>query len=271
VAAGLGGKAGLGGAAGRQGAGPGVSFRGTRAGAGAAESGPVIEIAHLSKRYRRRAVVDDVSFRAVAGRVTALVGPNGAGKSSVLRVLLGLDRADAGTAAIGGRRYRELESPMRTVGAMVDGAGALPERRAADHLGWIARSQGIGRRRVREMLEMAGLDGRKRVGTFSLGMRQRLSLATALLGEPEVLILDEPANGLDPAWLRRLREIVAGHAKNGGTVLVASHLMAQTAETADDVVVLRAGRKIAEGPIATITAGHGSLEDAFLALTGAIS
>jgi ABC-2 type transport system ATP-binding protein len=236
-----------------------------------AEGGPVIETAHLSKRYRGRAVVDDVSFTARAGRVTALVGPNGAGKSSVLRMLLGLDRADGGSAVIGGRRYRELDTPMRTVGAIVDGAGSLPERRAADHLGWIARSQGIGRRRVREMLEMVELDGRKRVGTFSLGMRQRLNLATALLGEPEVLILDEPANGLDPAWLRRLRELIAEHARGGGTVLVSSHLMAQTAETADDVVVLCAGRKVADGPIATVAAGHGSLEDAFLALTGAIS
>jgi ABC-2 type transport system ATP-binding protein len=231
----------------------------------------VIEVAHLSKRYRGRAVVDDVSFRAAAGRVTALVGPNGAGKPSVLRMLPGLDRAGAGTAVIGGRRYRELDPPMRTVGAMVDGAGALPERRAAAHLGWVARSQGIGRRRVREVLEMAEPDGRKRVGTFSLGMRQRLNLATALLGEPEVLILDEPANGLDPAWLRRLRDLIAAHAKGGGTVLVAGHLMAQPAETADDVVVLRAGRKVADGPIGTITAGHGSLEEAFLALTGAPS
>ncbi len=230
----------------------------------------MLQIEHLVKCHGQRHVLDRVDLQARPGRVTAFLGPNGAGKSSTLRILLGLDRADGGRALVAGRPYRELDEPARVVGAMLDGSGAHRSRRARDHLAWVARAGGVDRRRVDEVLDQVGLAdaGRTRVGRFSLGMGQRLGLAAALLGEPEVLVLDEPVNGLDPEGIRWIRGLLRGHADDGGTVLLSSHLMAEVAGIADDLVVITAGRVVAAGPIAEVTRGYDSLEDAFFALTG---
>ncbi|MFC4059063.1 ABC transporter ATP-binding protein [Planomonospora corallina] len=230
----------------------------------------MIEVTRLTKRYGGKPAVDGVGFTARQGRVTGFLGPNGAGKSTTLRLLLGLDRPDDGTALIGGRRYRDLRHPLRTVGALLDGAGPVPGRRGVDHLAWIAQSNRIPRRRVHEVLDLAGLSdvAGRRVKGYSLGMRQRLGIAAALLGDPEVLVLDEPVNGLDPDGIRWVRNLLRGYAASGRTVLLSSHLMAETAGTADDVVVIAGGRVAAHGPLDEISAGHGSLESAFFALTG---
>lgn len=227
-------------------------------------------IEQLVKRHGSRTVLDQVGFQARSGRVTAFLGPNGAGKSSTLRILLGLDRADGGRALVGGRPYRSLRDPLRTVGSMLDGSGAHRSRTARDHLAWVARSNGIPRRRVGEVLEQVGLAdaGRVRVGRYSLGMGQRLGLAAALLGGPEALVLDEPVNGLDPEGIRWIRGLLRGHADGGGTVLLSSHLMSEVAGIADDLVVIAGGRVAATGALDEVTAGHASLEDAFFALTG---
>ena len=170
----------------------------------------MISIENLVKRHGSREVLHGVSLEARPGRVTGFVGPNGAGKSSTLRCLLGLDRADGGTALIDGRPYRELRDPLRAVGAVLDGSGAHPSRTARGHLGWVASGAGISRRRVAEVLDVVGLSeaAGRRVRTFSLGMGQRLGLATALLGDPEVLVLDEPVNGLDPEGIRWIRTLL---------------------------------------------------------------
>jgi ABC-2 type transport system ATP-binding protein len=230
----------------------------------------MIEIESVTKRRGRRTVLSSVSFRARPGRVTGFVGPNGAGKSSTLRILLGLDRATSGRALVGGRRYCDLPQPLRTVGALLDGGGAHPSRTARAHLAWIAASQGISRRRIGEVLDLVGLrgDARRRAGTYSLGMGQRLGLAAALLGDPEVLVLDEPVNGLDPAGVLWIRDLVRGRAAQGGTVLMSSHLMGELAEVADDIVVIADGRITAAGSIDDVVAPYGDLEAAFFALTG---
>jgi len=232
----------------------------------------VIEISHLTKQYGRTTVVDDVSFTARPGRVTGLLGPNGAGKSTTLRVLLGLTAATSGTATVDGRRYRDLAQPLRTVGALLDGAGAVPERRGVDHLRWVARTHRIPRRRVEEVLELVGLAGARttRVRAYSLGMGQRLGIATALLGDPQVLVLDEPTNGLDPAGIRWVRTLVQDLAAQGRTVLVSSHQMAEVAEVADDLVIIDRGRVVRQGPLEDVVAGHGSLEEAFFAALGGL-
>jgi ABC-2 type transport system ATP-binding protein len=226
-------------------------------------------IEQLVKHHGTRTVLDRIDFAARPGRVTAFLGPNGAGKSSTLRILLGLDRADGGRALVGGRPYRSLRDPLRTVGSMLDGSGAHRSRTARDHLAWVARSNGIPGRRIGEVLAQAGLadSGRVRVGRFSLGMGQRLGLAAALLGEPEALVLDEPVNGLDPEGIRWIRGLLRGHADDGGTVLLSSHLMSEVAGIADDLVVISGGRIAAAGTLDEVTAGHASLEDAFFALT----
>ncbi|MEW9528334.1 ABC transporter ATP-binding protein [Microbispora sp. NPDC049125] len=230
----------------------------------------MIEVTGLSKHYGSKRAVDEVTFTARPGRVTGFLGPNGAGKSTTLRVLLGLDGATTGRALIGGRRYRDLKDPLRTVGALLDGAGPVPERRAIDHLSWIAQSNRIPRERVREVLDLVGLTdaAKQRVKKYSLGMRQRLGLAGALLGEPEILILDEPVNGLDPDGIRWVRTFLRDYAAGGRTVLLSSHLMTETAGTADDVVIVNHGRIVTQGSLAEVTAGHASLETAFFALTG---
>ena len=241
-----------------------------RAAARRGEGGLMISIENLVKRHGEREVLHGVSLQARPGRVTGFAGPNGAGKSSTLRCLLGLDRADGGRALIGGRPYRELREPLRVVGAMLDGSGAHPSRTARGHLAWVASGSGIGRRRVNEVLDAVGLGeaAGRRVGTFSLGMGQRLGLAAALLGDPEVLILDEPVNGLDPEGIRWIRTLLRRRADAGGTVLLSSHVLAELAEVADDVVVIAHGRVRAAGTLTEIAAGHSSLEEAFFSLTG---
>lgn len=229
----------------------------------------VIDVVNLTKRHGRKVVVNDISFTAVRGRITGFLGPNGAGKSSTLRVLLGLDSADAGSALIAGVPYRTLRHPLRTVGSLLDGTGAHPSRTARAHLRWVARSNGIRKDRVDEVLEIVGLSDAagRRVGRYSLGMGRRLGLATALLGDPELLILDEPVNGLDPGGIRWIRRLLTEFAATGRTVLLSSHLMAEMADIADDLVVISGGRVVSHGPLAAVTAGYASLEDAFFALT----
>ncbi|QIM16905.1 ATP-binding cassette domain-containing protein [Leucobacter insecticola] len=230
----------------------------------------MIQFTSLTQYRGHRAVLSGITFRALPGRVTGFLGPNGAGKSSILRILLGLDRPTLGTALVEGKPYRTLREPLRTVGSMLDGSGAHRSRTAQDHLGWVARSNGIPRRRVAEVLDEVGLAeaARTRVGKFSLGMGQRLGLATALLGEPSALVLDEPVNGLDPEGIRWIRGLLRRHADVGGTVLLSSHLMSEIAEIADDLVIITGGRVVAEGSTAEVTSGYNSLEEAFFGLTG---
>ena len=227
----------------------------------------------VTKRRGDRQILRDIAFEARTGRVTGFVGPNGAGKSSCLRILLGLDRASAGTALIGGQPYASLRRPLTQVGAALGGAGAHPARRAIDHLRWVAASNDIPRRRIAQVLEEVGLSesAKRRVGTFSLGMAQRLGMATALLGEPEVLVLDEPINGLDPEGIRWVRSLVRAHADGGGTVLVSSHVMSELAEVADDMVVIGGGQIRASGTMSEVTQGFTSLEEAFFTLTAPTS
>jgi ABC-2 type transport system ATP-binding protein len=228
-----------------------------------------IAVHGLTKRYGRITAVDDLSFTLSSGRVTGFVGRNGAGKTTTLRMLLGLTRATAGTAFIGGQPYAALGDPLRQVGALIDPSAFHPGRTGRNALRVIARPGGIPDARVDEVLDLVDLTGaaRRRVRGYSLGMRQRLGLAAALLGDPAVLVLDEPANGLDPEGVRWLRALLRGLGAQGRTVLVSSHLLAELAQTVDDVVVIDRGRLVAHTPIAALGGDALSLEDAFLHLT----
>ena len=212
-----------------------------------------------------------MSFTAPAGKVTGFLGPNGSGKTTTLRIALGLVREDAGAALIGGVPYGRLARPRHTVGAMLEATGFHPGRRARDHLRVIADAAGIPGRRVDEVLAQVGLTpaARRRVREFSLGMRQRLGLATALLGNPRVLLLDEPANGLDPAGIAWLRGLLRSQADEGRTLIVASHVLSEVAQTADHVVIVSAGQVRFAGPLDEIGATNSALESAFLKLTAA--
>ena len=213
-----------------------------------------IEIRGLTKRYGRTVAVDDLSFDVEAGRVTGFVGPNGAGKSTTMRLVLGLDAADAGEARVGGKRYRDLAAPLREVGALLDAGATHPGRRARSHLLWLARSNRIPAARVDEVLDLVGLAAvaRKRTGGFSLGMEQRLGIAAAMLGDPPVLVLDEPVNGLDPDGIRWIRTFLRSLADEGRTVLVSSHLMGELEGIADEVVVIGRGRLIAQASVSEL-------------------
>jgi ABC-2 type transport system ATP-binding protein len=228
-----------------------------------------IEIDGLRKRYGGTVALDEMSFAVEPGAVTGFAGPNGAGKSTTMRVLFGLDRADAGTALIGGRPYRALTRPMRHAGALLDPNALQPGRSGRNHLGWIAASQGVGPRRVDEVLDLVGLAaaGRRRAGGYSLGMRQRLGLAAAMLGDPPVLVLDEPFNGLDPEGIFWIRGLLRDLAAEGRAVLVASHLMGELQEMAARVLLVGHGRILAAADVGELAAGHGSLELAYLKLT----
>ena len=228
----------------------------------------MIEARGLSKRYGRAVAVDRLSFDVRPGLVTGFLGPNGAGKSTTMRLILGLDAPDAGWVRVGGRAYRDLRRPLRTVGALLEARAFHPGRSARAHLLALAASNAIPAARVEEVLEEVGLArvAGRRAGTFSLGMGQRLGLAAALLGDPEVLLLDEPGNGLDPEGIRWVRGLLRSLAAEGRTVLVSSHQIAEVAVTADEVVVLGAGRLLAAGPVAELAAGAASLEDAFFDL-----
>jgi ABC-2 type transport system ATP-binding protein len=207
-----------------------------------------VEVRDLVKHYGGVRAVDGLSFTVEPGKVTGFVGPNGAGKSTTLRVLLGLDAPDAGRALVGGRPYRSLRTPLREVGALLDPGAVHPGRSARNHLLWMARYTGLSRRRVDEVLETVGLAGagRSRAGSFSLGMRQRLGIAGALLGDPPVLLLDEPVNGLDPEGIRWIRGLLRSLAAEGRTVFVSSHLMGELQDSADHLVVIGRGRLIAD-------------------------
>ena len=202
----------------------------------------------LTKTYGDTVAVDDIAFTVQPGRVTGFLGPNGAGKSTTMRMVLGLDRPTRGTATIGGRDYRDLPVPLREVGALLDAHAVHPGRTARDHLRWLAASNGIPRTRVDEVLELVGLEGvaAVRAGTFSLGMGQRLGIAVALLGDPGVVVLDEPVNGLDPEGIRWIRSLMRGLADEGRTVFVSSHLMSEMALTADHLLVIGRGTILAD-------------------------
>ncbi len=207
-----------------------------------------IEISGLTKSYGDTLAVDHLSFTVEPGRVTGFLGPNGAGKSTTMRLVLGLDRADSGTATIGGRPYVDLAEPLRRVGALLEARALHPGRTARNHLRYLALSQGIAVTRVEEMLELVGLAdvADKRVGGFSLGMGQRLGVAVALLGDPGVLMLDEPVNGLDIEGVRWIRILLRSLADEGRTVLLSSHLLSEVSVTADHLVVIRSGQLVAD-------------------------
>jgi ABC-2 type transport system ATP-binding protein len=207
-----------------------------------------IEVSGLRKRYGATVAVDDLSFTVRPGQVTGFVGPNGAGKSATIRMILGLDVPDAGTAQIGGRPYAALRTPLREVGSLLDAAALHPGRRARDHLLWIARANGVPARRVDELIDVVGLgaNARKPGASLSLGMRQRLGLAGALIGDPPVLLLDEPINGLDPDGIGWIRGLLRALAAEGRAVLVSSHLMGELEGSADHLLVIGRGRLLAD-------------------------
>jgi ABC-2 type transport system ATP-binding protein len=214
-----------------------------------------VEVRGLTKRYGTITAVEDLSFTVTPGAVTGFLGPNGAGKTTTLRILLGLVRATAGTATIEGARYADLDAPGRTVGAVLEQGRFHPGRRGRDHLRVVARAIGVGEERIDELLKLVGLSAaaRQRVDGYSLGMRQRLDIATALLGDPRVLVLDEPANGLDPEGVRWLRDLLRDRAHRGGTVLLSSHVLNEVQQLADRVVVIAGGRLRGEGTLAELS------------------
>jgi ABC-2 type transport system ATP-binding protein len=229
----------------------------------------VIEVSGLTKRFGPVLAVDQLSFTVERGSVVGFLGPNGAGKTTTLRMLLGLVRPDAGTATINGRVYQDLPEPLHQVGAVLEASSFHPGRTARNHLRVQALAGQADPSRIDDVLDLVGLSGAagRRVGKFSLGMRQRLGLATALLTDPELLILDEPANGLDPEGVRWLRDLLHELAGEGTTVLVSSHILAEVAQTVDSVVILDHGRLVAQSTLTELTAGGQGLEDAFFKLT----
>ncbi|MDQ2749884.1 MAG: ABC transporter ATP-binding protein [Pseudonocardiales bacterium] len=210
----------------------------------------MIEVRDLSKRYGDKLAVDHLSFTVAPGTVTGFLGPNGAGKSTTMRMILGLDKPNSGTATIGGKPYRELTNPLRVVGALLEARAVHSGRTAYNHLLVLAQTQGLPRKRVDEVIDLIGLHeaANKRAGGFSLGMSQRLGLAAALLGDPQVLLFDEPVNGLDPEGIRWIRNLMKRLAGEGRTVFVSSHLMNEMAITADHLVVIGRGQLIADCP-----------------------
>jgi ABC-2 type transport system ATP-binding protein len=244
-----------------------------------------IEITSLRKRYGPVRALDGMTFSISPGQVTGFVGPNGAGKSTTMRVILGLDRPDAGTALIDGRPYASLRRPLTHVGALLDAAALQPSRSARGHLLWLARSQGLRTRRVDEVLALVGLDtvGKRRAGGYSLGMRQRLGIAAAMLGDPPALMFDEPFNGMDPEGIVWLRTFLRSLAAEGRAVIVSSHLMSEleallteaplTGEGAGHLIVAGRGRVLADGTVADLigsvsgSARRATLEDVYFAFT----
>jgi ABC-2 type transport system ATP-binding protein len=221
---------------------------------------PELEVRGLSKRYGRTLAVEDLSFAVEAGRVTGFLGPNGAGKTTTMRALLGLLRPSQGQALVENSPPVAMTDPLRTIGAALEATAFHPGRSGRNHLRTLAAAAAIPRSRVEEVLEMVELSGAadRRVKGYSLGMRQRLALAAALLGEPRILILDEPANGLDPQGMRWLRDLLRAQAAAGRTVLVSSHLLSEVAQTADELVMIRGGKLVAQTSLAEFTTGGGS-------------
>lgn len=216
----------------------------------------MIEVRGVTKRFKDTVAVDDLSFDVTPGQVTGFLGPNGSGKSTTMRIIMGLDAADAGTATVNGRNFHDLPLPLREVGALLEARAIHPGRSAYNHLWFLARSNDIPQSRVRDVLELVGLEkvARKRAGKYSLGMGQRLGIAAALLGDPEVLLFDEPVNGLDPEGILWVRNLLKGLAAEGRTVFVSSHLMSEMALTADQIVVIGQGRLISAGSTADFIA-----------------
>ena len=235
---------------------------------------PAVECRSLTKLFDGIPAVDDVSFTVPAGTVTGFVGANGAGKTTTMRTILGLVAPTSGEALVAGVPYRQLEAPRHTVGAVLDGPGVHPAQTARGHLRILARAAGLPSQRVEEVLELVELGGhaRQRVGTFSLGMRQRLALAAALLGDPAILLLDEPVNGLDPPGIRWLRRLLRSLADEGRAVLVSSHLLGELAEVADRMVIIDRGRLIADAAIHELVDQRtGNLEDVYFQLAGTLA
>jgi ABC-2 type transport system ATP-binding protein len=220
----------------------------------------VVSVCHLAKRYRRHQALFDVSFTVRRGTIVGLLGPNGAGKTTTLRTLLGLLEPTSGAALFGSTRYRDLAQPGRLVGALIDANVGHPGRTALGHLGVLASTLDVPRERVAAVLDQVGLAdaSKRRVGGFSQGMRQRLGLAGALLGEPGILVLDEPSNGLDPDGIHWLRHLLRNFAAAGGTVLLSSHVPAEIAQTADEIVVIDRGRVVAQSSVADFTGSPGA-------------
>jgi len=216
----------------------------------------VIEVEHLTKRFRKTTAVDDLSFKVREGAITGFLGPNGAGKTTTLRIVLGLVRPTSGRATVKGQPYRRLADPLSQVGAVLEASSFHPGRSGRDHLRVVATSAGIDRRRVEEVLALVQLteDGSRRVGGYSLGMRQRLSLAAALLGDPGVLVLDEPANGLDPQGIRWLRDLLRTLAAEGRTILISSHVLPEIEQIADEVVILHRGKFVEQATTSELAA-----------------
>ena len=215
----------------------------------------MIEVQQLTKRYGDTAAVNDLSFIVQPGRVTGFLGPNGAGKSTTMRMIFGLDTPTSGEVLVNGRPYRGITSPMREIGALLDPKAFHPKRTAYDHLRWIARAGGLPQTRVDEVLDIVGLSdvANRKAGEFSLGMAQRLGIATALLGDPPILLLDEPVNGLDPEGIRWIRSLLQRLASEGRTVFLSSHLMSEMEETAEHIVVIGRGQLIADANIEDFT------------------
>jgi ABC-2 type transport system ATP-binding protein len=230
----------------------------------------MIEASGLTKRYGSTVAVDALSFDVAPGTVTGFLGPNGSGKSTTMRMIMGLDRPDTGEARIGGQLYADLRWPLREVGALLEARSFHPGRSAYNHLAALAAANGIARSRVDEVLGLVGLSGvaRKAAGKFSLGMSQRLGIAAALLGDPAVLLFDEPVNGLDPEGVRWIRNLMKKLAVEGRTVLLSSHLIAEMALTADRLVVVGRGRLLADTSVAELTADGQSLEESYFRITG---
>jgi ABC-2 type transport system ATP-binding protein len=216
--------------------------------------GARIEVRDLTKKFGDFTAVDNLSFTVEPGRITGFLGPNGAGKTTTLRMLLGLVRPTAGTATIGGQRYHDIPRPMAMVGSALEATNFHPGRSGRDHLRVLADTAGVGDKRVDEMLELVGIPAaaRKRAGGYSMGMRQRLGLAAAMLGDPQVLILDEPANGLDPEGIRWLRGFLRHLSTQGKTVLISSHMLQEVEQTVDDVVIISNGRLVSQGAMADL-------------------
>lgn len=221
----------------------------------------MIKVENLVKTYGSTLAVDHLNFEVQPGKITGFLGPNGAGKSTTMRMMLGLDRPDAGHVFINGKQYRELAAPIHEVGALLDAKALFGKRSARKHLMWIAQAGGVDPKRVHDVLDMVGLTSvaTKNVGEFSLGMSQRLGIATALLGDPPVLLFDEPVNGLDPEGIRWFRGLMKKLANDGRTILVSSHLMSEMQATADHVIVIGKGKLVADAPIASVINGSGSV------------
>lgn len=221
----------------------------------------MIRVENITRKYGSTLAVDHLSFTVEPGIITGFLGPNGAGKSTTMRMMLGLDQPTSGSVKINGHAYRDLQNPIHEVGALLDAKAMYGKRSARSHLAWIARASGVKADRVHTVLEMVGLTSvaTKKVGEFSLGMSQRLGIAAALLGDPKVLLFDEPVNGLDPEGIRWFRTLMKSLANEGRTILVSSHLMSEMQATADHVIVIGKGKLVADAPIDQVVAGGGTV------------